>query len=173
MSEDENNAANILDQGERINATSSENMDFIDPKNIKTELDIEAQQMAGGLDYKRELMERKIERERVHTGQMSFSLSKCIFSLVCLNSVSILICIVLLLLFRMRIEEQCGEEDDSQQAAEAMVQLSGVGFYAQQQQGSYYSHPHSSLATSLPAIPFQYVSHTLFLQLTLFVVEEI
>lgn len=74
MSEDENNAANILDQGERINATSSENMDFIDPKNIKTELDIEAQQMAGGLDYKRELMERKIERERVHTGQMSFSL---------------------------------------------------------------------------------------------------
>lgn len=50
MSEDENNAANILDQGERINATSSENMDFIDPKNIKTELDIEAQQMAGGLD---------------------------------------------------------------------------------------------------------------------------
>lgn len=74
MSEDENNAANILDQGERINATSSENMDFIDPKNIKTELDIEAQQMAGGLDYKRELMGRKIEKERVHTGQMSFSL---------------------------------------------------------------------------------------------------
>lgn len=51
VSEDENNAANILDQGERINATSSENMDFIDPKNIKTELDIEAQQMAGGLHY--------------------------------------------------------------------------------------------------------------------------
>lgn len=49
VSEDENNAANILDQGERINATTSENMDFIDPKNIKTELDIEAQQMAGGL----------------------------------------------------------------------------------------------------------------------------
>lgn len=49
VSEDENNAANILDQGERINAASNENMDFIDPKNIKTELDIEAQQMAGGL----------------------------------------------------------------------------------------------------------------------------
>lgn len=38
---------------------------------------------------------------------------------------------------RVRLEEQCGE-DDSQQAAEAMVQLSGVGFNAQQQQGSYY-----------------------------------
>lgn len=51
----------------------------------------------------------------------------------------------------MRIEEQCGEEDDSQQAAEAMVQLSGVGFYAQQQQGSY----NPSQIFSLP--PFQNV----------------
>ncbi|XP_064556532.1 transcription initiation factor TFIID subunit 1 isoform X3 [Drosophila montana] len=75
VSEDENNAAHILDQGERMHAPS-DTMDYIDPKNIKTEVDIEAQQMA---------------------------------------------------------EEQCGE-DDSQQAAEAMVQLSGIGYYAQQQQ---------------------------------------
>lgn len=77
VSEDENNAANILDQGERINATSSENMDFIDPKNIKTELDIEAQQMAGGLDYDescyRERLREK-ESDVLHTGQLSFSL---------------------------------------------------------------------------------------------------
>ncbi|KRF83072.1 transcription initiation factor TFIID subunit 1 isoform X6 [Drosophila virilis] len=75
VSEDENNAAHILDQGERMHAPS-DTMDYIDPKNIKTEVDIDAQQMA---------------------------------------------------------EEQCGE-DDSQQAAEAMVQLSGIGYYAQQQQ---------------------------------------
>ncbi|XP_016997522.2 transcription initiation factor TFIID subunit 1 isoform X6 [Drosophila takahashii] len=78
VSEDENNAASILDQGERIHAPA-EGMDgMFDPKNIKTEIDIEAQQMA---------------------------------------------------------EEPIGE-DDSQQVAEAMVQLSGVGagYYAQQQQ---------------------------------------
>ncbi|XP_030565092.1 transcription initiation factor TFIID subunit 1 isoform X3 [Drosophila novamexicana] len=75
VSEDENNAAHILDQGERMHAPN-DTMDYIDPKNIKTEVDIDAQQMA---------------------------------------------------------EEQCGE-DDSQQAAEAMVQLSGIGYYAQQQQ---------------------------------------
>lgn len=51
--------------------------------------------------------------------------------------------------FGFIIEEQCGE-DDSQQAAEAMVQLSGVGYYAQQQQGSYntldpYSTPQNLL----------------------------
>ncbi|XP_032593428.1 transcription initiation factor TFIID subunit 1 isoform X2 [Drosophila grimshawi] len=45
VSEDENNAANILDQGERINAPS-DTMDYIDPKNIKTEIDIETEQMA-------------------------------------------------------------------------------------------------------------------------------
>ncbi|XP_030243752.1 transcription initiation factor TFIID subunit 1 isoform X5 [Drosophila navojoa] len=76
VSEDENNAAHILDQGERMHAPN-DGMYYIDPKNIKTEIDIEAQQMA--------------------------------------------------------VEEQCGE-DGSQQAAEAMVQLSGVGYYAQQQQ---------------------------------------
>ncbi|KAH8381371.1 hypothetical protein KR093_003697 [Drosophila rubida] len=75
VSEDENNAASILDQGERLNA-SGDGLDYIDPKNIKMEVDLEQQQMA---------------------------------------------------------EEQCGE-DDSQQAAEAMVQLSGLGYYAQQQQ---------------------------------------
>ncbi|EDW81773.2 uncharacterized protein Dwil_GK12244 [Drosophila willistoni] len=77
VSEDENTAANILVQGERINAASNDAMDYIDPKNIKTEIEIEPQQMA---------------------------------------------------------EEQ--DEDVSQQAAEAMVQLSGVGagYYAQQQQ---------------------------------------
>ncbi|XP_016997518.2 transcription initiation factor TFIID subunit 1 isoform X3 [Drosophila takahashii] len=46
VSEDENNAASILDQGERIHAPA-EGMDgMFDPKNIKTEIDIEAQQMA-------------------------------------------------------------------------------------------------------------------------------
>ncbi|XP_064556533.1 transcription initiation factor TFIID subunit 1 isoform X4 [Drosophila montana] len=45
VSEDENNAAHILDQGERMHAPS-DTMDYIDPKNIKTEVDIEAQQMA-------------------------------------------------------------------------------------------------------------------------------
>ncbi|XP_030373648.1 transcription initiation factor TFIID subunit 1 isoform X4 [Scaptodrosophila lebanonensis] len=45
VSEDENNAASILDQGERMQAPN-ETMDYIDPKNIKTEIDIEAQQMA-------------------------------------------------------------------------------------------------------------------------------
>ncbi|KAL7730813.1 hypothetical protein ACLKA6_003581 [Drosophila palustris] len=45
VSEDENNAANILDQGERLNA-AGDGMDYIDPKNIKTELDIEAHQIA-------------------------------------------------------------------------------------------------------------------------------
>ncbi|XP_017030698.1 transcription initiation factor TFIID subunit 1 isoform X2 [Drosophila kikkawai] len=75
VSEDENNAASILDQGERIHAHGD---DYIDPKNIKTEIDIEEQQLA---------------------------------------------------------EEPIGV-DDSQQVAEAMVQLSGVGagYYAQQQQ---------------------------------------
>lgn len=100
-------------------------------------------------------MERKIEEERQRECtpvKCPFRLSKCIFSFVCLNSVSILICIVLLLLIRMRIEEQCGEEEDSQQAAEAMVQLSGFGFYAQQQQGSYYFHP-SYLPPSHPLRP--------------------
>ncbi|XP_003736702.3 transcription initiation factor TFIID subunit 1 isoform X2 [Drosophila pseudoobscura] len=45
VSEDENNAANILDQGERIQAPA-DGMDYIDPKNIKTEIDIEEQQLA-------------------------------------------------------------------------------------------------------------------------------
>ncbi|XP_032291385.1 transcription initiation factor TFIID subunit 1 isoform X3 [Drosophila virilis] len=45
VSEDENNAAHILDQGERMHAPS-DTMDYIDPKNIKTEVDIDAQQMA-------------------------------------------------------------------------------------------------------------------------------
>ncbi|EDW96463.1 transcription initiation factor TFIID subunit 1 isoform X1 [Drosophila yakuba] len=77
VSEDENNAASILDQGERINAPTDGMDVMFDPKNIKTEIDIEAHQMA---------------------------------------------------------EEPIGE-DDSQQVAEAMVQLSGVGgYYAQQQQ---------------------------------------
>lgn len=99
VSEDENNAANILDQGERINATSSENMDFIDPKNIKTELDIEAQQMAGGL-----LGCELHPRDRVifctHIKfpfsflssckkKNNIEISKCFFLSVCLNSVSI------------------------------------------------------------------------------------
>lgn len=48
VSEDENNAAHILDQGERMHAPN-DTMDYIDPKNIKTEVDIDAQQMAGGL----------------------------------------------------------------------------------------------------------------------------
>ncbi|XP_033167357.1 transcription initiation factor TFIID subunit 1 isoform X1 [Drosophila mauritiana] len=77
VSEDENNAASILDQGERINAPVDAMDGMFDPKNIKTEIDIDAHQMA---------------------------------------------------------EEPIGE-DDSQQVAEAMVQLSGVGgYYAQQQQ---------------------------------------
>ncbi|KAH8310183.1 hypothetical protein KR067_006658, partial [Drosophila pandora] len=41
VSEDENNAASILDQGERIHAPA-DTMDYIDPKNIKTEVDVEA-----------------------------------------------------------------------------------------------------------------------------------
>ncbi|XP_030565091.1 transcription initiation factor TFIID subunit 1 isoform X2 [Drosophila novamexicana] len=45
VSEDENNAAHILDQGERMHAPN-DTMDYIDPKNIKTEVDIDAQQMA-------------------------------------------------------------------------------------------------------------------------------
>ncbi|KPU79562.1 uncharacterized protein Dana_GF17182, isoform D [Drosophila ananassae] len=45
VSEDENNAASILDQGERIHAPA-DTMDYIDPKNIKTEVDVEAQQIA-------------------------------------------------------------------------------------------------------------------------------
>ncbi|XP_030243749.1 transcription initiation factor TFIID subunit 1 isoform X2 [Drosophila navojoa] len=45
VSEDENNAAHILDQGERMHAPN-DGMYYIDPKNIKTEIDIEAQQMA-------------------------------------------------------------------------------------------------------------------------------
>ncbi|XP_016938070.4 transcription initiation factor TFIID subunit 1 isoform X4 [Drosophila suzukii] len=78
VSEDENNAASILDQGERIHAPAEAMDGMFDPKNIKTEIDIEAQQIA---------------------------------------------------------EEPIGE-DDSQQVAEAMVQLSsvGAGYYAQQQQ---------------------------------------
>ncbi|XP_016954099.1 transcription initiation factor TFIID subunit 1 isoform X2 [Drosophila biarmipes] len=78
VSEDENNAASILDQGERIHAPAEGLDSMFDPKNIKTEIDLEAQQMA---------------------------------------------------------EEPIGE-DDSQQVAEAMVQLSsvGAGYYAQQQQ---------------------------------------
>ncbi|XP_017847616.1 transcription initiation factor TFIID subunit 1 isoform X2 [Drosophila busckii] len=45
VSEDENNAANILDQGERMQS-NSETMDYIDPKNIKTEIDVEQAQTA-------------------------------------------------------------------------------------------------------------------------------
>ncbi|XP_034132637.1 transcription initiation factor TFIID subunit 1 isoform X4 [Drosophila guanche] len=45
VSEDENNAASILDQGERLQAPA-DGMDYIDPKNIKTEIDIEEQQLA-------------------------------------------------------------------------------------------------------------------------------
>ncbi|XP_017474029.1 PREDICTED: transcription initiation factor TFIID subunit 1 isoform X2 [Rhagoletis zephyria] len=88
VSEDENNAANILDQGERMQANSCGlesagvlGVDQIDVSHIKTEMKIEPPQLAN-------------EEEGV--------------------------------------EQQC--EDDSQQAAEAMVQLSGVGFYTQQQQ---------------------------------------
>lgn len=54
--------------------------------------------------------------------------------------------------FGFIIEEQCGE-DDSQQAAEAMVQLSGVGYYAQQQQGSYFTHPNTLDPYSKPLSP--------------------
>ncbi|KRK03157.1 transcription initiation factor TFIID subunit 1 isoform X5 [Drosophila yakuba] len=46
VSEDENNAASILDQGERINAPTDGMDVMFDPKNIKTEIDIEAHQMA-------------------------------------------------------------------------------------------------------------------------------
>ncbi|XP_043656395.1 transcription initiation factor TFIID subunit 1 isoform X4 [Drosophila teissieri] len=46
VSEDENNAASILDQGERINAPADGMDGMFDPKNIKTEIDIEAHQMA-------------------------------------------------------------------------------------------------------------------------------
>ncbi|XP_011211666.2 transcription initiation factor TFIID subunit 1 isoform X2 [Bactrocera dorsalis] len=88
VSEDENNAASILDQGERIqpndsgmDAVGAMGMDQIDVSHIKTEMKIEPPQLAN-------------EEEGA--------------------------------------EQQC--EDDSQQAAEAMVQLSGVGFYTQQQQ---------------------------------------
>nr|XP_036675248.1 transcription initiation factor TFIID subunit 1 isoform X5 [Drosophila suzukii] len=46
VSEDENNAASILDQGERIHAPAEAMDGMFDPKNIKTEIDIEAQQIA-------------------------------------------------------------------------------------------------------------------------------
>ncbi|KQS38511.1 transcription initiation factor TFIID subunit 1 isoform X2 [Drosophila erecta] len=46
VSEDENNAASILDQGERINAPADGMDSMFDPKNIKTEIDMEAHQMA-------------------------------------------------------------------------------------------------------------------------------